>query len=94
MVQMFGKSKQIKDILRLFEDMQSEGLQPDESIRREHLRAYVIADKMPEAINLYKEIQKSGPLDKAARSILFHGLNEQQKLELAIYEKTQGYDWS
>jgi pentatricopeptide repeat protein len=94
MVQMFGKSKQIKDILKIFEDMQNEGLQPDESIKKEHLRAYVIADKVPEAIELYKEIQKSGPLDKAARSILFHGLNDEQKLELAAYEKAQGYDWS
>ncbi|CAM6110189.1 unnamed protein product [Calypogeia fissa] len=94
MVETFGKSKQIKDAERMFEELQSEGLQPDDSIKRELLRAYVKCDMMTEAIKLYKEIQKSGPLDRAARSILFHGLSEEQKVELAAYEKAQGYNWS
>ncbi|CAM6098255.1 unnamed protein product [Calypogeia fissa] len=94
MVETFGKSKQIKDAERMFEELQSEGLQPDDSIKRELLRAYVKCDMMTEAIKLYKEIQKSGPLDRAARSILFHGLNEEQKVELAAYEKARGYNWS
>lgn len=95
MVQTFGKSKQIEDCLRMFEDLKAEGLRPDESITRELLRAYVICDMISEAIELYKEIQLSGPpLDRAARSILYHGLKEEHKLELAVYEKAKGYDWS
>ncbi|KAL3684736.1 hypothetical protein R1sor_002758 [Riccia sorocarpa] len=93
MVQVFGKNKQIKLAEKMIEDLEDEGLQPDDSIKRELLRSYVMCGMMPEAIHLYKEILKLGK-DQAARSILFHGLSPEDKEELAHYERQEGIDWS
>ncbi|KAL2652954.1 hypothetical protein R1flu_021082 [Riccia fluitans] len=93
MVQLFGRNKQIKLAEKMFEELEDEGLHPDDSIRRELLRSYVICDMMPEAIQLYKEILKLGK-DQAARSILFHGLSPEDKEELAHHERQEGIDWS
>lgn len=93
MVQVFGRNKRIKEAEKIFEDLEDEGLHPNESITRELLRAYVISGMMPEAIKLYKEILELGK-DQAARSILFHGLSAEDKEELSQYERQKGIDWS
>ncbi|BBM99015.1 protein MpPPR_2 [Marchantia polymorpha subsp. ruderalis] len=93
MVQVFGRNKRIKEAEKIFEDLEDEGLHPNESITRELLRAYVTSGMMPEAIKLYKEILELGK-DQAARSILFHGLSAEDKEELSQYERQKGIDWS